>query len=676
MPGKLLLSFLALWAVLFPSTARTQVPPAEMFLVRRSPVAPGPQITPYLQYQLDQAWQQDEPRRREFASVTTEEEMRKVQERLRDRLRAMIGGLPTEKTDLHAQITGTIRRPGYRIEKVIFESLPGFHVTALLYLPESASGRLPAILVPCGHSQNGKIHYQYICSRLARLGYAALTWDPVGQGERSQFWDAARRRSRYNLGCGEHAVLGNIAYLADASLARWEIWDGIRAFDYLLTRPEVDGSRISVTGTSGGGTQTAYLGALEPRLRVVAPSCYITSLPMRMANRIFKDPSSDPEQDLFGMVSERLDHAGLLLLAYPRPVFVAAAVEDFFPVEGTRSALREVSSLYRRLGHPDRVGRAEGYHGHQYSPANLLAAIQFISRFSDMPAVEILPPEDKLPDQELLCTRSGQVRVDFPEGKPLIDLIAEYFAAQKGRAPVPVRDLYRGRGYPGLDRMDVVPMHGSPSRDNISWQFMGEDTWEGLRLQRFLLHHSGNLSLPLLLIREADRESAEARLWFSDRGKAGPEDWNAIRTIVTGGVQLLTFDFRGQGEDRMQHRTAASDEWPAPEGYDPAFYNPVSGVMANYVYNSLLSGRPYFLQMIEDVEVVVRFAREKLKIRQLQIDGTGAARLMAESAAGSIPGLQLYARPEARSMRWSAVVEQKMEIWPIQYLLPGGAYIR
>ena len=161
------------------------------------------------------------------------------------------------RTPLNARVVGEVRAPGYRIEKVVFESLPGIHVTALVYLPDGPAARRPAVLVACGHSPDGKAfrNYQEICVRLARRGYVALCWDPIGQGERSQFWDASRGRSRLDLICGEHAVLGNLACLAGANLSRWMIWDGIRAVDYLLTRRDVDPKRLAITGTSGGGFQ-------------------------------------------------------------------------------------------------------------------------------------------------------------------------------------------------------------------------------------------------------------------------------------------------------------------------------------------------------------------------------------------------------------------------------------
>ena len=267
------------------------------FIVLRKGASPGRRITPYLRYQVDAAWRLDELRQTKLAAIRTETEFLEFQRQLRRNLLEIIGGLPEEKTPLNPQITSRIQMDGYRIEKVLFESLPGFHVTGLLYVPDGVAEPRPAVLVTCGHSSIGKASrsYQQISARLAKRGYVVLCWDPVGQGERSQFWDSERKRSRYNRVCGEHAVVGNLAYLAGANLARWEIWDGIRAFDYLLTRPEVDGAKISVTGTSGGGFQSSHIAALDERIASAAPSCYFCALPMRMNNRIFADPDSDPE---------------------------------------------------------------------------------------------------------------------------------------------------------------------------------------------------------------------------------------------------------------------------------------------------------------------------------------------------------------------------------------------
>src|SRR4051794_8088347 len=309
-------------------------PTAESFRVL-PPAAEGPAISDYLKYQTEMAWDQDAHRQQIWANIRTEKDLLKMQDSIRQQLLAMLGNFPAEKTPLHPQITGKIPMDGFHIEKLIFESLPGIYVTASVYVPEDGPMKHPGILVPAGHAPSGKAYYHALCQRLVKRGYVVIAWDPPGQGERSQFWDAKTGKSRYNLICAEHAILGNLAYLAGTNLARWEIWDGIRAIDYLLTRPDVDPGRINITGTSGGGFQTAHIAALDPRVKVAAPSCYITALPMRVYNRIFKDPDSDPEQDPYGLISKGIDHPGLLLMMYPRPVFVAAAVLDFFPIEGT-----------------------------------------------------------------------------------------------------------------------------------------------------------------------------------------------------------------------------------------------------------------------------------------------------------------------------------------------------
>src|SRR5262245_66492423 len=98
---------------------------------------------------------------------------------------------------------------------------------------------------------------------------------------------------------------------------------------------------------------------------------------------------------------------------YPRPVVVAAAVRDFFPIEGTYKTVREVTDLYTKFGHADRIAMREGYHGHQYSPENQAAAMDFLDYFNRMPRRERLPPVKDLDEKALQCTRTGQVMLDY-----------------------------------------------------------------------------------------------------------------------------------------------------------------------------------------------------------------------------------------------------------------------
>jgi Acetyl xylan esterase (AXE1) len=653
-------------------------PPPEAFRVFPTTTATAtPQITPFLQYQTDLAWQQDAQRRKEWADIRTEQDLLRIQREIEGHLLAMLGGLPIERTPLHPRITGKIQMDGFHIEKLIFESLPGVYVTALVYVPEDDNKRHPGILVPSGHSINGKNRYQALCQRLVQRGYVVISWDPVGQGERSQFWDAREGKSRYNLICAEHAVMGNLAYLAGTNLARWEIWDGIRAVDYLLTRPDVDPERINITGTSGGGFQAAHIAALDRRIKVAVPSCYITALPMRMYNRIFKDPDSDPEQDLYGMVSNRVDHAGLLLMMYPRPVFVAAAVLDFFPIEGARSTVREVKTLYERFHYGDRVGMAEGYHDHQYSPENQEAAMAFLDHFNGLPVRHGLAPVKELDDQALQCTRTGQVMLDFPDARSLMDVIRDYYLEHKNGSTKTVKEVYYSDSRPNIDSWKVTEFHGEiPGRETISWESRGSSQFQGFTIEKYLLHHSQYLQLPLVYIH---REGVGARpllFWTGENGKLTPQDWPALGKFLDR-YEIVSLDPRGLGETRMPYKAMSPDDPSlAHTDFDLAYVNPLSSVLADYVYNSLLMGRPYVLQTIEDFEIATRFLKSKFSSdREMFIVGAGTAHTLASAVSETLPGIELLSAPGSQAISWSEIVNQKTELWPIQYLLPGGAYV-
>jgi len=657
--------------------AADDAPPPQAFLVREQALPPGPRTTPFLQYQAEQAWREDDDRRKAWEAIQDQKELVKTQDALRQKLLQMIGGLPAVKTDLHPSVTGKIQMDGFSVEKLTFQSLPGVYVAALVYVPDDHSKKHPAVLVPAGHAPDGKFHYQSLSQRLAGRGYVVISWDPVGQGERSQFWDPTTAKSRYNLVCGEHAVMGHLAYLAGANLARWEIWDGIRAVDYLLTRPEVDGERISITGTSGGGFQATLIAALDERIKVAVPSCYISALPMRIYNRIFADPDSDPEQDLFGMISNGVDHPGLLLLMYPRPVMVAAAVLDFFPIEGTRKTVREVRRLYERFDRGDRIALVEGYHTHQFSAENQEAALDFLDHFNQMPVRHGLPQVKELSDKTLQCTRTGQVMLDYSDARSLVLVIREYYDEHKTGLGHSLAKEYYDDNYGGMKAWHVSEYAGVPPRkEQITWQAMGSSNSNGVSIDRYMLRHSTLLEMPLLHIHKSAAGKRTFLMWFRESGKATADDWPEIKKYVDEGYDIVSFDFRGLGETRMPY-TAVSPDDPAlgTLDFDHAYVNSISSVLANHVYNSLLIGRPYFLQMIEDSEIASRFAREKLGAKALAVTAPDEGYTLASAVAETLPGFELLARPDTRVLKWSEIVEQKRENWPIHYLLPSGAYI-
>ena len=377
------------------------------------------------------------------------------------------------------------------------------------------------------------------------------------------------------------------------------------------------------------------------------------------------------------MISNGVDHPGLLLLMYPRPVLVAAAVLDFFPIEGTRRTVREVRRLYERFDRGDRIALVEGYHPHQFSSENQEAALDFLDHFNQMPVRHGLPPVKELTDGALQCTRTGQVVLDYSDARSLMVVIREYYDERKTGPGRSLAKEYYGDKYSGVKEWHVSEYTGVPAgQEQITWEAMGSSESDSVSIDRYMLRHSKLLEMPLLYIHKSAADKRTVLLWFRESGKATAEDWPEIKKYVDKGYDIVSFDFRGLGETRMPY-TPVSPAEPTLGALDfeHAYVNSISGVLANHVYNSLLIGRPYFLQMIEDSEIASRFAREKLGARVVAVIAPGDAYTLASAIAETLPGVELLPRPDAKVLNWSEIVEQKREIWPIQNLLPSGAYI-
>src|SRR5207248_6037523 len=274
-------------------------------------------------------------------ALKTPDDVRRRQKELRERFVEALGGFPP-RTRLNGRTIGTLKGDGFRVERVVYESRPNHHVTALFYLPEGKTP-FPGVLMPCGHSANGKAAeaYQRACILMAKNGLAVLCYDPIGQGERIQLLDRQGKPAIAGS-TSEHTMAGVGALLVGSSTATYRIWDGLRSLDSLASRPEVDPKRLGCTGNSGGGTLTAYLMALDDRIVAAAPSCYITSL-----ERLFATIGpQDAEQNITGQVAFGMEHADYLLMHAPRPTLICAASKDFFDNQGTWTTYREATLVY------------------------------------------------------------------------------------------------------------------------------------------------------------------------------------------------------------------------------------------------------------------------------------------------------------------------------------------
>ena len=261
------------------------------------------------------------------------------QSSVRKTLWDVLGGIP-EKTNLNAKITGTVKKKDYTIENIIYESLPGFFVTASLFIPDNVKKPAPAILFCSGHSTGvyRLFLYQQPLLNLVKKGFIVLAIDPIGQGERLQYFDPVKGESVIGSSTKEHSYPAAQIFVTGKSIARYFIWDGIRGIDYLVSRPEVDPKRIGVQGLSGGGTQTAYISALDDRVVASAPAGYITSF-SRLLESI---GAADGEQNFYHGIKEGLDQADLLELRAPKPTLIMATYSDFFSIQGSRETYAEI----------------------------------------------------------------------------------------------------------------------------------------------------------------------------------------------------------------------------------------------------------------------------------------------------------------------------------------------
>jgi len=574
-----------------------------------------------------------------YEELKTPDQIREYQQKLRTFFVNQLGGFPA-RTPMNARTVGTIEEDGYRIEKVIFASQPNHHVTANLYLPDVET-RVPGVVVSSGHSRTAKTadYNQRFGIMMARHGMAALCFDPIGQGERSQILDDSGQ-PQFDSTTTEHFLVGVGSILVGRNTARYRIWDAMRAIDYLSSRPEVDPERIGFTGCSGGGTLTSYVMALDERVACAAPACYLTNF-QRLLETI---GPQDAEQNIFGQIGFGLDHPDYVLLRAPRPTLISATTEDFFDIQGTWQTYREAKRVYAKLGFPERVDlvEVEGKHGVQ--PQNLATIAQWMKRWlTDCDEPVTVAEMNTRPARDLHCTETGQVLTSLPGERTVFDLNAELESILAER---------RKEFWKTTPAEQITAKIGAllevPSNSELkptAWQDRGRVKRDGYHIDKLVLRANSKVPLPALTFHPPS-PADDAYLYVHDDGKLGDtEPDGPIEKLVAEGFAVVTVDLSGQGETASGQRDALLTDWKT-------------------YFLSYLLGKPLLGMRVEDAlaaaDFVAFYERERDNPRGVHLVGVGQSGIVALHAAALRPELFASVTLRGTPHNWSSVVEQKI----------------
>ena len=579
------------------------------------------------------AWQQA------YDARKTPEQIADYQRTLREKFVEAIGGFP-ERTPLNAKVTGRVARDAFSVEKVLFESEPGFYVTGAMFLPdpEKFPAPWPGVLVVCGHTPEGKAYdpYQRGTALLALNGIAGFIIDPVCQGERSQLLDDQGKPLDRNSTVG-HTLVGTGAILVGRNTARYEIWDTMRALDYLESRDDIRPDSLGAMGNSGGGTQTAYLMALDDRVKAAAPSCYIVGF----ETLLHTIGPQDAEQNIFGQIAFGMDHADYLMMRAPRPTLLCAATEDFFEIAGVWKTFRQAKRLYSRMGASENIDLVEFDGPHGWSQPLREASVEFMLRHLKGELKQVSEPDIAvLSPKEMQVTPEGQV-LKLEGARSAFDLNVEES-----------RRLARKRAERELNHEQL--------RQEVR-QVVGVKTWEELgdhqvknhaeehtfksEGEPILLPWDEGIHLPGLLTKsDATDESVQPPiLYLHSSGMASATAADGPATALANeGRTVLALDVRGIGETTPDAKT-----W-----YDTRFGKTGGASMIAYLMGESLVG-----MQTGDILVATRYLMERTGSDRVDMVATGELTIPALHAAALEPQQFRYVRLEGGLDSWQNVVE-------------------
>ncbi|WP_158857254.1 alpha/beta hydrolase family protein [Lunatibacter salilacus] len=470
-------------------------------------------------------------REQEIKEITTLEGWKERQAWTEKTLMEVVGPFP-EKTPLNPTITRTIQKEGYSLEHVVFESQPSFFVTATLFIPEGSSGKKPAIIYCSGHTLEGyrSATYQHVILNLVKKGFIVLAFDPVGQGERLEYFNPQTNEPTIGGPTKQHSYPGAQAFIAGSSQARYMIWDGIRAVDYLLTRPEVDPKRIGITGRSGGGTQSSYIAAFDDRIYAAAPENYITTF-----KRLWLTHGpQDAEQNFYRGISAGLDQPDLMMVRAPKPGMMIITTRDIFNIEGAREAAAQIQRPYESYGSTENFEVSEDDAAHASTPKNREAMYAFFQKHLNLSGSSKDEIVDSLSKEELQVTPTGQVLTSY-KGKRVFDMNQRYLNPINN---TPSKQIEASNALSGY----IVP------EGDVESMMTGRFQRDGYVVEKYLIKGEGDYWIPYLLMKP-NTPTQSAIIYLNPEGKGTDALVGGdMESLVRSGTMVLAPDLLNTGE--------------------------------------------------------------------------------------------------------------------------------
>ena len=557
-------------------------------------------------------------RKESISKLQTKKDWEGHQQLIKAKLHESIGDFPV-KTPLNPVITKRIKKDGYSVEKLYFESMPGVKVTAAFFIPQGKRKNLPTIIYCSGHSDLAfrSDIYQHVILNLVKKGFAVFAFDPYGQGERLQYFDQNLGKFRFRPTL-EHSYPGAQLFINGESTAKYMIWDGIRAVDYLLTRKEVNPSQIGITGRSGGGTQSSHIAALDERIKASAPECYITTMEYQLKS----GGPQDAEQNFPRSIQLGLDHADLLEVRAPKPTLMITTTRDIFSIQGARDTYEEAKLAYNAFDKSENLLMVEDNAGHQSTLKNREAMYAFFQIHLNNPGNSQDEEVTIFPVEELYVTETGQLSSSVGS-KFLFDVNS---SLTERNMEVLNRDRQNMEQHLINLKQKAEAIYGySKSTEKGKLIFSGQTEFGAYYLNKYLNVLEGDKVIPFVTFVPKQPKGSSALYLDNLEDKESDEAYAIPIQLAKKGITVIVPDLPGFGE--------------LGPGYlkgDAYFEN----TSYNQWFAGVLNGKSTVAIHVEAIETLLQSCEDELKLDAAKIMGISKGGFNSSLLHATVSGVE------------------------------------